>query len=243
MNKVVSCLYSFFKKHFLDYWYDVFTNRVVKFWSDILRRPSLNFLVFQFANILWFCIAFSISHTVITDLPNYIKEPPTDISSISSFIFSILDSINTGFFIAFIGFISIPTIITLIEYLINKNKLSKSQLFNKTEFIINTIIYILFYLSLIYIFDDALSNGGGIYIAFCGPVITLFAISIALVLPCIILWGIEQVKNIRYNQTPYTKNTLKIYLSIPFAMVVYSLFLILLFISIYFYFMLLPKII
>ncbi len=226
MNKVVSCLYSFFKKHFLDYWYDVFTNRVVKFWSDILRRPSLNFLVFQFVNILWFCFLFSISHTVITDLPDYIKESPARITRIPSLISYIIDSIEINYLGALILFLSVPTTITLIEYLIKKNKLSNSQLFNKKEFIINTIIYILFHPFFIYIFND-MSNGGGLYLAIMGPIVTSLILPLTILLPFFVIFIVEQIKSARYAAIPYVKSTVNIYKLIPVAIIIYTLLVVL----------------
>ncbi len=227
MNKVISCLYSFFKKHFLDYWYDVFTNRVVKFWSDILRRPSLNFLVFQFANILWFCFVFSISHTVITDLPGYIKESPARITRIPSLISYIIDSIEINYLGALILFLSVPTTITLIEYLIKKNKLCNSQLFNKKEFIINTIIYILFHPFFVFIFDDNMSNSGGLYLAILGPIVTSLILPLTILLPFLVIFIVEQTKHSRYAQIPYVKSNVNIYKLIPFAVIIYTLLVVL----------------
>ena len=196
-----------------------------KFWGDILRRPSLNFLVVQFANILWFCFLFSISNWAMTVLPKYIKEPSTDISSILSFIFSILDSINICCYIALMLFISIPTTIALIEYLIKKNKLSNSQLFNKKEFIINTIIYTLFNASFVYIFDNTLStNASGLYIVFFGPFITALILPFTVLLPFLVIFIVEQIKSARYAEIPYVKNTVNIYKLIPFAIIIYTLF-------------------
>ena len=208
---------DFFKTYFGK------TPQADKFWSDILKRPSLNFLVFQFANILWFCFLFSISNWAMTVLPKYIKEPPTDISSISSFIFSILDSINTWGYIALMLFISVPTTIALIEYLIKKNKLSNSNLFNKKEFIINTIIYTPFNVFFIYIFDN-ITHGYGIYIVFFGPFITALILPFTVLLPFLVIFIVEQIKSARYAEIPYVKNTVNIYKLIPFAIIIYTLF-------------------
>ncbi len=197
-----------------------------KFWGDILRRPSLNFLVVQFANILWFCFVFSISHTVITDLPDYIKESPARITRIPSLISYIIDSIEINYLGALILFLSVPTTITLIEYLIKKNKLSNSQLFNKKEFIINTIIYILFHPFFIYIFND-MSNGGGLYLAIMGPIVTSLILPLTILLPFFVIFIVEQIKSARYAAIPYVKSTVNIYKLIPVAIIIYTLLVVL----------------